>query len=78
MKRHTVALIRVCSLGVSLFGSVCICVEKETTHNFGGKRSCTFETITMAPIQTKVRGYIVGCRLVLFKSVLRVRDVVYV
>lgn len=34
--------------------SVCVCVEKETAHNFAGKRSCTFETITMAPIQTKV------------------------
>lgn len=34
--------------------SVCICVEKTTQHNFAGKRSCTFETITMAPIQTKV------------------------
>lgn len=34
--------------------SICICVEKKTAHNFGGKRSCTFETITMAPIQTKV------------------------
>lgn len=34
--------------------SVCICVEKKTQHNFAGKRSCTFETITMAPIQAKV------------------------
>ncbi|CAM9181008.1 unnamed protein product [Ectocarpus sp. 6 AP-2014] len=34
--------------------NVCICVEKKTQHNFAGKRSCTFETITMAPIQTKL------------------------
>ncbi|CAN0157101.1 unnamed protein product, partial [Laminaria digitata] len=34
--------------------NVCICVEKATAHNFAGKRSCTFETITMAPIQAKV------------------------
>ncbi|CAM9717427.1 unnamed protein product, partial [Hapterophycus canaliculatus] len=34
--------------------NVCICVEKKTPHNFAGKRSCTFETITMAPIQTKL------------------------
>eukprot|EP00752_Nemacystus_decipiens_P016215 g14500.t1 len=34
--------------------NICICVEKETRHNFAGKRSCTFETITMAPIQTKL------------------------
>lgn len=40
----------VCGLG----RSVCVCVEKETEHNFAGKRSCTFETITMAPIQAKV------------------------
>lgn len=33
---------------------MCVCVEKETEHNFAGKRSCTFETITMAPIQAKV------------------------
>eukprot|EP00752_Nemacystus_decipiens_P008249 g7376.t1 len=34
--------------------SVCICVEKKTRHNFAGKRSCAFETITMAPIQAKL------------------------
>ncbi|CAN0328409.1 unnamed protein product, partial [Discosporangium mesarthrocarpum] len=34
--------------------SVCICVEKETDFAFAGKRHCTFETITLAPIQAKL------------------------
>ncbi|CAM9226800.1 unnamed protein product [Choristocarpus tenellus] len=34
--------------------SVCICVEKKTDFTFAGRRRCTFETITWAPIQNKL------------------------
>jgi Xaa-Pro aminopeptidase len=34
--------------------NICIVVPAETAHTFGGKRSLTFEVITMAPLQRKL------------------------
>jgi len=34
--------------------SLCITVEAQTSHHFLGKTFCTFETVTMAPIQQKL------------------------
>ena len=34
--------------------SLCITVAAKTPNNFGGKKYCTFETVTMAPIQRKL------------------------
>mmetsp|Transcript_27751 Transcript_27751/g.36373 ORF Transcript_27751/g.36373 Transcript_27751/m.36373 type:complete len:633 (+) Transcript_27751:32-1930(+) len=34
--------------------NISFCVQAETPHQFGGNRYCTFETITMCPLQTKL------------------------
>jgi len=34
--------------------NVCITVEAKTANNFGGKKFCTFETVTMTPIKTSL------------------------
>eukprot|EP01041_Mallomonas_annulata_P001952 gene1952-3790_t len=34
--------------------SLCITIDANTTHNFAGKKFCTFETVTMTPIQKKL------------------------
>jgi Xaa-Pro aminopeptidase len=41
------------SFGVRI-ENICIVVPAQTAHTFGGKRSLTFETITMAPLQCKL------------------------
>ena len=34
--------------------NVCITVEASTPHNFGNKKYCRFETVTMTPIKTNL------------------------
>eukprot|EP00953_Heterococcus_sp_UTEX-ZZ885_P041423 21131-Heterococcus_DN1.PRE.3 len=41
------------SFGVRI-ENICIVVPAQTAHTFGGKRSLTFETVTMAPLQRKL------------------------